>query len=108
MTLKEIALELVEKYEDAEESRIWEYSGRIEEDEEELRLEIENYKKKIESFEEPERKTGKWVYKTTDAYIQRTCSACGWLERMYYRNRNQDGMIRNYCPNCGARMEVEE
>lgn len=56
----------------------------------------------IEALEE--QKTGKWVYKTTDAYIQRTCSACGWSERMYYRNRNQDGLIRNYCPNCGAYM----
>ena len=54
---------------------------------------------------EQERKTGKWVYKTTDAYIQRTCSACGWSERMYYCNRNQDGLIRNYCPNCGAKMD---
>ena len=55
---------------------------------------------------EPERKTGKWVYKTTDAYIQRTCSSCGWSERMYYRNRNQDGLIRNYCPNCGCKNGV--
>lgn len=52
-------------------------------------------------------KTGRWAYKTTDAYIQRTCSACGWSERMYHRNRNQDGLIRNYCPNCGAHMEKE-
>lgn len=50
-----------------------------------------------------EPKTGKWAYKITDAYIQRTCSACGWSERMYHRNRNQDGLIRNYCPNCGSR-----
>ena len=60
----------------------------------------------INALKEP--KTGKWVYKTTDAYIQRTCSACGWSERMYYRNRNQDGLIRNYCPNCGADMRGEE
>ena len=50
-------------------------------------------------------KTGKWVYKTTNAYIQRTCSACGWSERIYCNNRKQDGLIRNYCPNCGAKME---
>ena len=62
----------------------------------------EAYDMAIEALEE--QKTGKWIYKTTDAYIQRTCSACGWSERMYYRNRNQDGLIRNYCPNCGAKM----
>ena len=57
---------------------------------------------------EPTQKTGKWIYKTTDAYIQRTCSACGWSERMYHCNHNQDGLIRNYCPNCGAKMEREK
>lgn len=56
----------------------------------------------LQPVETPEHKTGRWIYKTTDAYIQRTCSACGWSERMYYRNRNQDGLIRNYCPNCGS------
>ena len=56
----------------------------------------------------PVQKTGKWVYKTTNAYIQRTCSACGWSERIYCNNRKQDGLIRNYCPNCGAKMEVEK
>ena len=53
-------------------------------------------------------RTGEWKYKMHDAYIQRTCSACGWSERMYHRNRNQDGLARNYCPNCGARMKGEE
>lgn len=52
-------------------------------------------------------KTGHWIYKTADSYIQRTCSACGWSERVYHRNRNQDGLIRNFCPNCGARMGDE-
>lgn len=52
-------------------------------------------------------RTGYWIYKTTDAYIQRICSACGWSERIYHRNRNQDGLIRNYCPNCGADMRKE-
>ena len=56
-------------------------------------------------YEKAEQKTGKWAYKTTDAYIQRTCSACGWSERMYHRNHNQDGLIRNYCPHCGAKIE---
>lgn len=53
-------------------------------------------------------RTGKWTYKTTDAYIQRTCSACGWSERIYHRNRNQDGLTRHYCPNCGHRNEVRK
>ena len=61
----------------------------------------------IEELPSAER-TGEWKYKMHDAYIQRTCSACGWSERMYHRNRNQDGLARNYCPNCGARMKGEE
>jgi len=102
----------VEKYEDAEESRIWEYSGRIEEDEEELRLEIENYKKKIESFAEsqsaePERKTGKWIDDGTELGL--CCSECqksmdDYVASSDYIYLNE---IPIFCPNCGAKMEVK-
>ena len=60
----------------------------------------------IKSVPSAER-TGHWKYKMTDLYIQRTCSTCGWSERMYHRNRNQDGLVRNFCPNCGCKMREE-
>jgi len=53
-------------------------------------------------------RVGEWIFKTTDAYIERICSACRGSERMYHRNRNQDGLIRNYCPDCGAKMVSKE
>ena len=46
-TLKEIALELLEKYEYAQTSVIWEYSGRIEEEVEDLKKEVAKYKDEI-------------------------------------------------------------
>ena len=57
---------------------------------------------------QPERKTGKWIEKNNPNYspfdtsgeVTRVCSECGYsyAVRAYFR----------YCPNCGARMEVEE
>lgn len=53
---------------------------------------------------QPERKTGKWIKEpqTENIYLYR-CSAClieagcgEWLHMWF-----------NYCPNCGAKMEVE-
>lgn len=41
---------------------------------------------------QPERKTGKWV--------NEKCSECG--QYVYH------GDARNYCPNCGAKMEEEK
>lgn len=67
---------------------------------------VYGYDYQVDELPSAER-VGKWKFKTTDTYIQRICSACGWSERMYHRNRNQDGLIRNYCPNCGARMVNE-
>jgi hypothetical protein len=46
-TIKEIALELLDKYAIAQESVIWEHSGNIEEDVENLRKEVANYKDEI-------------------------------------------------------------
>ena len=66
------------------------------------------YEKLMRKMDETAERTGEWKYKMTDLYIQRTCSACGWSERMYHHNRNQDGLARNFCPNCGARMKGEE
>ena len=46
-TIKEIALELLDKYAIAQESVIWEYSGNIDEEVENLRKEVANYKDEI-------------------------------------------------------------
>lgn len=46
--LKKIALELLEKYEDAETDSIYEMSGNISQDLKILEKEVEDYKKKIE------------------------------------------------------------
>ena len=52
--IKEIALELLAKYEDAEESNIWEHSVGITQDEEELHQEVDVYRKRIDSAAEEE------------------------------------------------------
>ena len=46
--LKQIALELLEKYRQSERSLIWEYSGNIREDEKLLEEECREYRKRIE------------------------------------------------------------
>ncbi len=48
--LKQIALELLEKYEESEEGLIWEYSGEIEKDTAELKTEVEQYKERVEGL----------------------------------------------------------
>ena len=48
MTLKEIALDLLEKYRESETGVIWEYSGHIEESLKKLDAECEKYREKIE------------------------------------------------------------
>lgn len=47
-TLKEIALDLLNKYEEAKETVIWEYSGTIDDDIEELHAEVEKTRLEIE------------------------------------------------------------
>ena len=46
-TIKEIALELLDKYAIAQESVIWEHSSNIDEEVEDLRKEVANYKDEI-------------------------------------------------------------
>ena len=48
-------------------------------------------------FELPERKTGKWKLRT-DTMYHYECPFCGYLHQ--YKD--------NFCPLCGARMEVDE
>lgn len=103
-TLKEIALELLEKYRLSETGQIWEMSGSISEDTAKLEDECNYIRKQIEGMAEP--KKGRWdvehgVFMHDNIYgdIYR-CSVCG------YRERNPEGF--NYCPHCGAKMEVTE
>jgi rubrerythrin len=50
----------------------------------------------------PERKTGKWIEgKKTPGYIKWNCSECGLLVR------NPQKPWYEYCPKCGAPMEVD-
>ena len=50
-TIKEIALDLLNKYEKAEETLIWEYSGDIDGDIDKLKKLVANYKDEIERSE---------------------------------------------------------
>lgn len=52
MTLKEIALALLKKYESSETDVIWEYSGDIEKSLDHLGEEVEKWRKKIEEAKE--------------------------------------------------------
>ncbi len=51
---------------------------------------------------EPERKTGRWIESDTDGFV---CSEC----RNGYRNQPtlMGKPMFEYCPVCGAKMEVE-
>ena len=44
-----------------------------------------------------ERKVGEWITKSTNGEVFNCCSKCGYVEF---------DTLRNYCPNCGARMEL--
>ena len=50
-TIKEIALELLEKYHYAKEGFIWECSGDIEDDIKKLKKEVSDYKNEIQEGE---------------------------------------------------------
>ena len=55
---------------------------------------------------QPKEKTGWWIDNTVAFYRQ--CSECGALvtNRMEEIFLNLEGKKLNYCPNCGAKMEV--
>lgn len=56
---------------------------------------------------EPDRKTGKW--QITDAYPHNVyCSLCYKKFAQAHWDVWEDGSLpRNYCPNCGAKMEED-
>lgn len=53
-------------------------------------------------------KHGKWIEKQLDNFrkYQVTCSNCGWVGIENYDSYN-DPSDFNYCPNCGAKMDLE-
>lgn len=56
---------------------------------------------------------GHWKSKVNPqwrAYSHDECSICGWWntrDAMCYDGNRKPGHSLNYCPNCGAKMEVE-
>ena len=62
----------------------------------------ENYEKHLSELEAQLPKRGEWIYKPKDAiemmFTLPKCSVCGY----------ESPDANNYCPNCGARMEVQE
>lgn len=48
-------------------------------------------------------KMGKWIAEN-DEIISGRCSVCGWEAILY----ETDVFGMDYCPNCGARLEVED
>lgn len=54
-------------------------------------------------------KHGKWMWKQLDNFrkYEVTCSNCGWIGFENYDSYN-DPSDFNYCPNCGAKMDLED
>ena len=67
------------------------------------------YKEGYEQGKKEAERTGRWINGNEgnwNAVIVPKCSICG--ETFYEMNVNINGEYTyNYCPNCGARMEVE-
>ena len=57
---------------------------------------------------------GRWVKRQNPqwkAYYHDACSICGWWNTknsMCYNGMKKPGHSLNYCPNCGALMDVKE
>ena len=54
-------------------------------------------------------KHGKWIGKQLDNFrkYEVTCSNCGWIGIENYDSYNEPSDF-NYCPNCGAKMDLED
>lgn len=49
---------------------------------------------------------GKWVYNTDDFMPKYRCSVCGY-NKPIVSGENITQEPKNYCPNCGAKMDKE-
>ena len=56
-----------------------------------------------------EQKHGKWVYIFHKDDVSVTCSECGMYEESFAKWIYDDGyrVVYNYCPYCGAEMELD-
>ena len=108
--LKDIALELLQKYEESETSLIWEYSGDIDKSEKILDAEVSRYRELIDKYaeQEQEQKTGHWVEKKGRCGTYIECSECGGLapstefaDVVWFKKSN-------FCHECGAKMIESE
>lgn len=93
-TLKEMALDILEKYKNAEETVIYEYSNSIEEDIAKHELEYKSLRMQIEELEEP-----KWILVSeqlpmkTDEYL--VCYNNGDVSTDWY-GFTDDGLINGF------------
>jgi rubredoxin len=55
---------------------------------------------------EPQRKTGHWVALDDEYPEDYECDVCGFISEATFGPGGVDGNMYNYCPNCGARMNV--
>ena len=64
--------------------------------------------KMIPAADVAEVKHGKWIGKQLDNFrkYEVTCSNCGWIGIENYDSYNEPSDF-NYCPNCGAKMDLE-
>lgn len=104
--LKDIALELLEKYKKAQDSVIWEYSGRIEEEEKELDEEAEKYRILINTIKPPVMH-GAWDYIMPVDGPERCRYQCSECHRGALLDYWKDDVKSLFCPTCGACMDLE-
>ena len=61
---------------------------------------IKAYEMAIEALEQ-EPKTGHWIDMTSGYAFNDKCSECGYIVHIQFINEYK------YCPNCGAKMQIE-
>lgn len=65
---------------------------------------LKRYVKRQPSIEAAPVVHGRWVWDTTGLYPKPLCSRC---EVEPWRRSNHQSDLPSYCPNCGARMDME-
>ena len=71
-----------------------------------LKRDVKKQQKKMIELATGLPKRGKWIFKGTGGSMGiKTCSVCGYRS---WQSKLDLGNMGNYCPNCGAKMEVQE